>query len=551
VAVGSVPFAFGMMFMVALDTWVPAGSLVVVPLAVAVVVTAGAVALGWAAWHLGRLATASARASRDGYGWTTIAEVIADRRGDTGAVISGSREYAALPASTRERLRRRRLQAAAVLLGAATSPAAIVLSMTFGLASLLAPAAFMVLVFALPFALVAMGMAIIAQEDRQMEDARRRLGRQRPRVDWSALVAGWRGAFELARHGQQLGSGRTGRPRAARMAGLGLAGAAALTTLLALPAVLVGAAGSLTWNILVTGDIGSGRWASYRDLAEVMRPLRPAPDTTLTPEAAGVLFRLLVPDPRTSLPLRPAPASIAPEQLVTTDEPFGVFWGNADTLMRRAVRGFTPAERSALLAVVDDPRIAIVRRLGRARAMDVVGTWFVTPFPDSADAGAMEEPIWGFPPRSVAYTAVAQAALMLSEGRRAAAESLLLETASFGLLIGDEATHRWDALAGYAIVATVRRALASMSAAGSGIDHHRRPAGANRLGRRGERRAEQSGRLRALPGVVRGQHRRPGVPRAVPRRRVPTAARPGRSSGSMFAWRRTRGARTRANCCSG
>jgi serine/threonine-protein kinase len=466
IGTASVPLAGGVLIILEMGTWVPAGSLAVVPLAISLLVTVGVVALGWASWHVGRFALACGRAAQNGYGWGTIAEVTADRRGDSGALISGSREYAALPAAERERLRRWRLLAAALLLAAVALPAATTLGFAFGLAHFLSPALFPLLALVAPGALLVAGFVLVALEDRRLEDARRRLRRQQRKVDWRSLVNAWRVSFESARRGQRLGSGSAARPGTARVVGVGVAVVLALVGFVVLPALLIGAAGPLTWNALVS-EIGLGdRGAERLRLAEVMRPFRPALDSTISGEEAGRLFHQLIGNRRSPLPQRPLPGPSPPQWLPDSANPFDFPLGYGDSVMRVAPHGFTPAERQYLRRVAENPGFAILRRLGHAREMDVVLARFALPFPDSASAAEMDASSVPFGLRDAAYASVATAALLVSEGRRAEGESLLFETASFGLLLADEATGSWDAMIGSLVTSIARRGLLSLYESG-------------------------------------------------------------------------------------
>ena len=80
---------------------------------------------GLRAW---RLRDVLSRAARLGYGWGTLAEVIADRRGDSGSLIAGTREYAALSPAERARLRALRVAQATLLFLA--SPMALIAATT-------------------------------------------------------------------------------------------------------------------------------------------------------------------------------------------------------------------------------------------------------------------------------------------------------------------------------------------------------------------------------------------------------------------------------------
>src|SRR6266850_4939945 len=71
---------------------------------------------------LGRFFKAAHKTVKAGYGWGTVAEVASDVRGDSGALIAGGREYAALAPDERSTLRRYRVVATALRLVAGLMP---------------------------------------------------------------------------------------------------------------------------------------------------------------------------------------------------------------------------------------------------------------------------------------------------------------------------------------------------------------------------------------------------------------------------------------------
>lgn len=160
---------------------------------------------GVRAW---RTVQALAVAARLGYGWGTIAEVLADRRGDTGALIAGTREYAGLPVSERSTLRGLRVARATLFFLAA--PAALLVAFLMlalfgggqsGEVRFATAVTFTLILFAV--------LGVVAGLPEQIELAgirRRRAENPRPASE-RELAPAWYAAFERSRDGQPFGGG--------------------------------------------------------------------------------------------------------------------------------------------------------------------------------------------------------------------------------------------------------------------------------------------------------------------------------------------------------
>jgi hypothetical protein len=126
--------------------------------------------------------------------------------------------------------------------------------------------------------------------------------------------------------------------------------------------------------------------------------------------------------------------------------------------MRRAVRGFTAAERAHLERVAAFPGFREWGLVARSASVDVVGGRFMLPFPDSLDPMDMPFPRYGGT-KAVAHANEGREALLLSQGRVREAEEVARETISFGLVLMDDGTWLIESLIGAVIVGVGRDQL--------------------------------------------------------------------------------------------
>ena len=178
------------------------------PLLLGFSAVAGFVAFGRGGEHLLRLRVPFSQAARLGYGWGTLLEVIADRRADTGALIAGTREYAALTVNERAVLRLLRVLQAALL--ALAAPLALVAAVTSlvvrggehgGERLLLASSLWTLL------GLAAAGVACGVYERARLAAVRHKRALRPRHTNEMELAPAWHTAFERSRVGQWVGSG--------------------------------------------------------------------------------------------------------------------------------------------------------------------------------------------------------------------------------------------------------------------------------------------------------------------------------------------------------
>src|SRR5690606_10713445 len=198
---------------------------------------------------------------------------------------------------------------------------------------------------------------------------------------------------------------------------------------------------------------------------EAARPYRLPADPAISAEAAGHALHALVmagiedPDPLFRPPVR------AYEQRWTRPAgqvPFSPPVPGPDWI-RAAAAGLTPEQTTYLRNFAAHPALAELRILARAGAIDIAGTRYIAPLPDSVTRWMLP---WARPMRmrSAAEATVARAALALHAGRAGDAETMLREVISFGVLVADGSPFPVDALVGASIAGIGRAGLEALFA---------------------------------------------------------------------------------------
>nr|MDQ2667886.1 serine/threonine protein kinase [Gemmatimonadota bacterium] len=247
--------------------------------------------LGFAAFvrggmRLWRLRGPLSRAARLGYGWGTLLEVMADRRGDTGSLIAGTREYAELTAGARAALRMLRVVQAALL--ALAAPLALVASVVSlgmrggehgGERTLLAFVTWTLV------GLAGTGIACGLYERARLSSIRYKRALRPRHTSEMELAPAWLAAFERSRTGQWFGSGMPVR-RIVTLAG-GLVGV--LVILLSAGILLTVNAITVTGRVVSSNEFpGSYLWTAYQSQRHTgAERYRLAPNGTTTPIEAG------------------------------------------------------------------------------------------------------------------------------------------------------------------------------------------------------------------------------------------------------------------------
>jgi hypothetical protein len=472
---GSLSLAVAMLGFVAMGTqlsWA-AASLGNIVLSVAAVV--GSVALVVAARGLLRAGREAVHALDLGYTWLTIAEVAADRRGDTGALVAGAREYAGLEAAIRDGLRRGRVASALLELAGAVLPVPlIVVTAWLGSAGVISSAAAPWLILGPSLLALAAASVVARRERRAVAAARGQLAKRRQRAsNVPRLVEPWYESYDSVTRAHALGRGGGGH----RRLGWGAAVAWAALTIAVVIALV---------PLWLAGALGPSRWTGARGniqntldklrIANVARDFAPPTDPAITPRQAGEAFWALqgrgAPRPGPSSTLLLLPARRLPElpHLDLPGDPrfakrmhtawmgpallAGVpgKWGYA------TIGPLTPAERSYLAELAGSPAWREFETVARARAVDYLGTRYALPFPDTASWLDMGIPRFAAL-KELAYGNGPRAAYFLAQGRPADAERALRDGLAFGYRLLDDGNTLIEALIGVVIAGISRSQL--------------------------------------------------------------------------------------------
>ena len=413
-----------------------------------------------------RASTLVARAIRSGYGWMTVAETMADVRGDTGNLIAASREYAGLKPEQRDVHRLNRVKREMVLVtgGIAAIPAFLLLVMLGS--SGLAPWQATIVALLVPVAALGFAFVLGRREDRAFAPLRQKRAAVSA-ADVSRLAPVWYGSFETVRVGQRVGRGGMSRANAGRRVAVVATVAVAVMIVLLVPLAIAGTFGPTVWAIAVP------KFANTLEKVRISNLTRgyalPKDPRITALDAGNAFYTLQANSPRnsgafTELPLRD---SIPPAPW-NTDIPAGVLtsarFDNAPrvpsplTIFAAYRRGFSSADLAHLERLASAPQWKYWDIMARANRMDFLGARYRLPF--AADAHHMGIPIARFSAtKEVAYASAARAAYHVARGRRDSAEAALRATMSVGFLLIDEGNSLIDVLIGAVIVGIGRQSM--------------------------------------------------------------------------------------------
>ena len=242
--------------------------------------------LGFAAFARGgmrawRLRDVLSRAARLGYGWGTLAEVMADRRGDSGSLIAGTREYAALSVGERARLRVLRvLRATLLFLAPPLALIAAIVALVLRGGQTGGDGLFVGSVMWMLFVLAACGMSCGVYERVRLASIRRRRAERSRHTSELELAPAWYAAFERSREGQPFGPGRPVR----RIVPLLLVSAGTMTVLVCaailLMAITITVTNQLIINITFPLKYSSISYQAQRQVGGAVYRLPPDGHTT-------------------------------------------------------------------------------------------------------------------------------------------------------------------------------------------------------------------------------------------------------------------------------
>lgn len=385
---------------------------------------------GHEAWRLFRVAV---RAARAGYGWGIIAEVLVDTAKDTGALITGDREYAALDPERRSVIRVWRVRRAGFQVAAGLwALSGFLIGLPFAVRLGAGPAALASWTLGVPLALLTAAGVLSRRESRLLDPIRSRLRRHRSPIErLSHLAQTWRDAFDRVKPTLGRGQGAVGRVtrRIVGIAAIAAVAFAGLTSATGLVALSVGAEASQSLGAFNVPSIQE-KVARVRRL----RSLRPAIDRSISPADAGRALRTLAFSGGRKPSALEAPfASPLPEISLPPGDPFkgGFFNGNA---IRQARAGFSPEQRAYLQRVAALPGERELALAARAEIADWVGVSLVNPLPKRMSV--LELPMPRFAPvKAAAYANAARAALAVEKGDFAGAERYLRDDIGVGFML--------------------------------------------------------------------------------------------------------------------
>lgn len=411
----------------------------------------GALMLAGVAERLVRIAWLAGRAAKEGYGWRTILLVASDESRDTGFLIQGTRQFAALEPDQRRTVLTVRLAGVmASFAGALLPPVGLLLGALLGRRGLIETGGVWALTVWLPLFLLVFGglgrfMAyLLARAGAAVVDRKEHAAGLRVEiVEWSersrAIVPNATAVF-----GE---SGRAGAFRGGAIAG------AVVAAIVIVAVVLMAMAGSVG-PILMSIAVPSFSAAQGRILeAEVYRPYRLPTDPRMDATAAGeALYALTLvgsrqpPSPLMRVPVRVYdPISDSLPDVTRHDQEWMI------AAFERGGRGLSPVERQRLRQAAQHPALSELATVAVAPAADIAAARYTFPLPDTLQAYALPIPRYG-PLRAVTGARLMEALLDLAEGRGARAEHGIREVISTGLLLIDDGPHFIDAMIGTAIV---------------------------------------------------------------------------------------------------
>ncbi|MEX2178964.1 MAG: serine/threonine-protein kinase, partial [Gemmatimonadaceae bacterium] len=418
----------------------------------------------------GRLAR---RALRGGYGWMTVAETLCDTRGDSGQIVTGSREYAGLATEARNRYRRSRVIRESSLLAAGALALPLLVAVIVSGSAGVVGSSGLWIAAAIPLALLAVAAWLGLDEQRAFGKRRRRS--RAAAADMTRLAPVWNESFDAARGGSGIERGAPVAPGFMRWSMPLVLTALIVGTVLLVPIMVMSAAGPMYWTAMVPKFANT---KSKMEFAEVTRRFALPDDPRVTPLAAGQAFHSLVMSAgdrvQTMFPER-EPAVKLPPIDFNAPLPAGLFrtartvqvpgLPASQEIVDAARRGFSAAEMAYLERIARMPHWAQWAVMARASTIDYLGARYQLPFPADA-GGAWSLPISKFAgTKALAYANASRAAYWLARGRPDSAEHALREGVSVGLLMADEGNTLIEQLIGIVLTGIARDALIDLYAA--------------------------------------------------------------------------------------
>ena len=390
--------------------------------------------------RLWRLGEPLSHASRLGYGWGTLLEVISDRRGDTGSLIAGTREYAALTPGERAGLRLLRVvQAVLLVLAAPLALVAAIASLVLrggehgGERLLLASSVWTFV------ALATIGIACGLYERARLASIRNKRALRPRQTSEMELAPAWLAAFERSRTGQWFGSGMP----VTRIVTVGGALLGVLLILTSASILLMVNAITATGRLVSTFEYPAAlAWAYQSPRHTGVELYRAVSHGSTTPMEAGESLIILASTgrPRQPSPIEkrqsgdyPAWRRVTPSPTLFP-RPSELPWTSAAILA--AGKGLSREQRDVLTRASAHPARDEFSRAALADSADIYGALLKLPL--QKPLGPFEFPdVPMAPVNEAAESQAARAALEVADHQPAEAERHAKEIVSVGLLLLD------------------------------------------------------------------------------------------------------------------
>jgi len=421
----------------------------------------GVIVLAGAFEKLVRLLWSASKAAQAGHGWRLVLHVLADVDRDSGFLIQGIRHYEGASPAERKTILELRLAGTLAYAGAAVwAPFGFSLGVMVAAAGWVGPGTIWVLAVVLPALAAVAGLALRFTSELLARSLRK--GTAADRADaLGTEVASWSETLAEAASSEGFNTGGPRQHRAFRLIAVGLVLVGVMAVLPPVALTASGGIGPLLASITVPQF---ARMQARLARAEVLRAYAAPVDPAVSPEEAGEALQVLSMvgigerDPALRAPVREY------DSLWLDDSVRRALGGErtpgrwAEGLLERSARGFTAEEFAALRSIARHPAQAEFASVAAADLVDVVGTRWVTPFPEGTRAWDLPIPRYASL-REGAMAHLALAAFELSEGNPASAERAIREVISLGLVLMDDAPFLIDNVIGVTVVVQAGQAL--------------------------------------------------------------------------------------------
>jgi hypothetical protein len=403
------------------------------------------------------------RAAPFGIDLEAALQVGADRNGEVGAILQGTREFYSVSEASRALAVRSRIWATILFLSAGVwIPPAWAISIFLATRGFLGPMGLWILTMGPALGSFGAGLVALGLEGTALNGARSPVLWNRwknPGLVSAAQV--WGEGLKQLRIGQ-------GQPpsQGRRLNTVGLAAVAALAILTVIPATtftLASSAGSILASMAVPSFSATKQRAAS---ASALERYRLEADPEITPLQAGEALHALALAGRADsghewfkTPVRHWTEGFLADGYEDVLDVMPAKWHQE--LFPMAASGLTPDAEAYLRQVGQHPGLVEFETLARSRNLDALGARFVLPFPP--EASALDIPVPRLTSvREAASAMVAKAVVENLDGHPDQAEATLRTALSAGLLLGAESPTLIDALVGYVIALNAGNALAGL-----------------------------------------------------------------------------------------